>query len=452
MRIVILLIGLTCSLASIGQFQIGHTTITFNDPTRTGGFGTGGGSGRQIQTEIYYPATVAGENVAVAAGSFPVIVVGHGFAMSWDAYQNIWSHYAPLGYILAFPRTEGSLIPSPSHNDFGLDLRLVEQKLQAEGTLLSSIFYQKVTPNSAIMGHSMGGGATILAGASNSNIRTIVGLAPAETNPSAIAAAPNVTVPALIFSGAQDGVTPPADHHIPIYEGLGSLCKTFVTIVGGAHCYFANTNFNCDFGEATTSNGISISRLEQQMRTYSLLDPWFDYYLQGNCAAYNQFMNLLDDNTSTLIATSSCASTSIPVISWLNGNLNSSIEGVSYVWSLNGGVLSNATSINIPPAGNGDYTVQVTAANGCIETSLPFAVSNAGISTKGSSMLISPNPTEGKLIWNEPFSEKTKVEVVTTHGKLVMREWIINELDISSLLAGVYFIYWGDQVYKVVKK
>ncbi|MDG0973711.1 MAG: hypothetical protein P8O07_06080, partial [Crocinitomicaceae bacterium] len=43
--------------------QVGTTTITFNDPARTGGFGSGGGAGRQIQTEIYYPATTAGTDV-----------------------------------------------------------------------------------------------------------------------------------------------------------------------------------------------------------------------------------------------------------------------------------------------------------------------------------------------------------------------------------------------------
>jgi hypothetical protein len=110
---------------SYAQFQVGHMTKTFNDPSRTGGFGSGGGPGRQIQTEIYYPATTTGDNVPVATGEHPVIVFGHGFAMSWDAYSNIWQYYAAKGYILAFPRTESGLFPGPNHNDFGLDLKLV---------------------------------------------------------------------------------------------------------------------------------------------------------------------------------------------------------------------------------------------------------------------------------------------------------------------------------------
>ena len=301
LRLLTSVFALCGSLFSFSQFNIGHTTITFNDPSRTGGYGSGGGAGRQIQTEIYYPAATTGDNTAISSGNFPIIVFGHGFAMAWDAYQNIWEHYVSLGYVMAFPRTEGSLIPSPVHADFGLDLKLVEQRMQAENSLSTSIFYQHLSANSAIMGHSMGGGATILAAQNNSSIKTIVGLAPAETDPSAIAAAANVTVPAVIYSGSSDGVTPPADHHIPIYNGLSSDCKTFVSIIGGAHCYFANSNFNCDFGEATSSSGISISRSEQQTRTFASLDSWFDYILKGNNASLGAFLNALDQAPSSQI-------------------------------------------------------------------------------------------------------------------------------------------------------
>ncbi len=284
------------AFCSFSQYQIGHTTITFNDPARTGGFGSGGGSGRQIQTEIYYPATANGENTAVVSGDFPIIVFGHGFAMSWDAYSNIWEHYASKGYILAFPRTEGGLFPGPSHADFGLDMNVVETRMQAEDALATSLFYQKINGNSALMGHSMGGGATILGASVNTSIKAVVGLAPAETDPSAIAAASNVTVPAIIFSGGQDGVTPPDEHHIPIYDGLSSACKTFVNIIGGAHCYFANTNFNCDFGEGTSSTGISITREDQQNGTFIILDPWLDYQLKNDNAAWTAFQLSIDAN------------------------------------------------------------------------------------------------------------------------------------------------------------
>ena len=316
--LLILISSAFLGIISYGQYQIGHTTITFNDPNRSGGFGSGGGPGRQIQTEIYYPSTVSGDNVAAASGDFPVIVFGHGFFMTWDAYANIWQHYVPLGYILAFPRTEGSL--SPSHDDFSKDLAIVVDKMQIEGSLSSSTFYQRVNSNSAIMGHSMGGGATILAAQNNSNIKTIVGFAPAETTPSAIAAASNVTVPALIYSGSSDGVTPPANHHEPIYSGLGSSCKTFISIIGGAHCYYANSNAACDFGESTSSPNIGISRAQQQATTFASLDLWLDYILRGNSASLGAFLGQLSSaQPSELISQSSCAAADV-------SNLNSTTK------------------------------------------------------------------------------------------------------------------------------
>jgi len=279
------------SFSSMSQFSIGTQTITYNDPDRTGGFGSGGGPGRQIQCEVYYPAPSAGTNTSVANGSFPIVVFGHGFAMAWSAYQNIWEHLVPLGYVVIFPRTEGGLFPAPSHNDFGLDLALVSQRLLTDGNNASSPFYQKLNGKSGIMGHSMGGGATIIAAQNNSNIQTIIGLAPAETNPSAIAAAANVNIPSLVLSGSSDGVTPPSEHHLPIFNALNTNCKSFVTITGGAHCYFANTNFNCDFGEGTASSGITVTREQQQAYMNSVVVPWLNYFLKNENNAYPNFLN-----------------------------------------------------------------------------------------------------------------------------------------------------------------
>lgn len=285
------------------QFQIGHTTITFNDPDRTGGFGSGGGPGRQIQTEIYYPADVAGTDVAVANGEFPVIVFGHGFVMAWSAYENIWEELVPQGYIMAFPRTEGGF--SPSHANFGMDLGLVLDDMLAFNQDNGSLFFERLNGRSALMGHSMGGGSAMLAAAQNTNANTVIGLAPAETNPSAIDAAEDIAIPALVLSGENDGVTPDDEHHIPIYDALDSDCKYFVSILGGAHCYFANSNTNCDFGELTASSGISITRAEQQQTSYDAYTPWMNYYLKENATGLSNFENF-SENDSRVQVTSNC--------------------------------------------------------------------------------------------------------------------------------------------------
>ena len=138
------------TLVSTAQpYPIGHTTLTFNDPSRSGGFGSGGGPGRQIQSEVYYPGTTSGEDVPVETGSFPVVVFGHGFVMAWDAYENVWEALVPEGYIVVFPRTEGGL--SPSHLDFGMDLSVCENKMQLEGSNSGSLFFNHVENSTAII-------------------------------------------------------------------------------------------------------------------------------------------------------------------------------------------------------------------------------------------------------------------------------------------------------------
>jgi hypothetical protein len=368
----------------VAQFQIGHTTITFNDPSRTGGFGSGGGPGRQIQTEIYYPAGTAGEDVNLSSGEFPVIVFGHGFAMGWDAYNNIWEELVPLGYIIAFPRTEGGLFPGPSHVDFGLDLALVETKMENEGNLSSSLFLNHISSKSAIMGHSMGGGATFLGAENNTNITTIIGLAPAETTPSAIAAAANVSVPALVFTADEDMVTPAVDHHTPIYNGLGNSCKYLINIIGGAHCYYANANLSCDFGESTSGGNISITRTEQQDIMFRYLIPWLELYLYDDCDQSSVFNTDLTLDAEVTYQ-SSCTGFPTPTYDLnvtINGMvLTSNENSAAYQWidCDNGNtIIPSATLQTYTATQAGDYAV-ILGTGSCADTSNCFTITALGL-------------------------------------------------------------------------
>jgi dienelactone hydrolase len=368
----------------VAQFQIGHTTITFNDPSRTGGFGSGGGPGRQIQTEIYYPAGTAGEDVNLSSGKFPVIVFGHGFAMGWDAYNNIWEELVPLGYIIAFPRTEGGLFPGPSHADFGLDLALVETKMENEGNLSSSLFLNHISNKSAIMGHSMGGGATFLGAENNTNITTVIGLAPAETTPSAIAAAANVAVPALVFTADEDMVTPAVNHQIPIYNGLGNSCKYLINIIGGAHCYYANANFSCDFGESTSGGNISITRTEQQVIMFRYLIPWLELYLYDDCDKASVFNTDLSLDAEVTYQ-SSCTGFPIPTY-YLNVTTNGMVltsneNSAVYQWincDNGNSIIPSATLQTYTATQAGDYAL-ILGTGSCADTSNCYTITAVGI-------------------------------------------------------------------------
>ncbi len=278
MRCLLWLAGAIISWAQ--PYAIGHRSLTYTDPSR---------SNRPILTELYYPALSAGDNVPVANGSFPLVVFAHGFVMSWEAYQWLWDSLARVGYVVALPRTESGF--SPSHQNFALDLRFLNEKILSEGSSSSSFLYQRLSGTSAIAGHSMGGGASVLAAQNYTNVTVVFNFAAAETSPSAIHAAKHVTVPILFLAGENDGVTPPSAHQIRMYDSCLSSCKTLVTIKGGGHCYFANYNFNCSFGESTTSPQPTITREEQLARTMAVLRPYLDHHLKGDANALSLFLS-----------------------------------------------------------------------------------------------------------------------------------------------------------------
>lgn len=267
------------------SFDIGHISLVFYDDDRN----------RNIETEIYYPADNPGDNVPIALGNFPVIIFGHGFLMNWESYQNFWKELVPNGYVICFPTTEMGL--NANHENFGLDLKFLANQIQNENEDNNSFFFNSLAPKIGLMGHSMGGGASFLAAENNPAINTLINFAAAETNPSAISAAANITAPALIFSGDDDCVAPPNEHQDLMYDNLASDCKTQINIMDGGHCYFADDNFTCTLGESFCNPTLNITREEQQLITFDFLKLWLDYSLYDNQDAFIVFNDSLQTST-----------------------------------------------------------------------------------------------------------------------------------------------------------
>jgi len=279
-------------------FNVGHTSTVLYDNTRI----------RDVNTEIYYPADSNGDDVSISIGNFPVIVFGHGFLISWDAYENFWISLVSEGYILCFPTTEMGF--TPNHQIFADDLRFISSQMQIESQNSLSIFYNSVLPKTGIMGHSMGGGASFLATENNPNIITLINFAAAETSPSAISAASNITIPSLIFSGEDDCVSPPISNQNIMFDSLNSICKTQINIINGGHCYFANENTLCSFGESSCNPNLNITRNEQQSVTNDFLKIWLNFYLKSDQNSFSVFNDSLQ-SSNRITYSQFCNSTAI---------------------------------------------------------------------------------------------------------------------------------------------
>ena len=271
--------GLSALAALPARAQVGSTTLTLTDPAR---------NNRQIPLHIFYPSVSAGAEATPASGAYPVIAFGHGFVMQPTEYGTLGAGLAAAGYVVAFVGTETSF--APNHAELGLDLLFTAAQLPVLSAQPGALLSGHVLPRRAIAGHSMGGGATWLAAAAAASSGTpldcIAGLAPAETNPSAIAAAATVTVPTLVLSGDADAVTPPAEHHLPIHNGTAAECRAFVSILDGSHCGYADAGGLCDLGELFF-NGLD--RPTQTALTLDLLTAWFDFHLKDLDAAWTTF-------------------------------------------------------------------------------------------------------------------------------------------------------------------
>jgi pimeloyl-ACP methyl ester carboxylesterase len=277
------------------DYSIGHITYNFSDPARPG---------RVIGTEIYYPASVAGEEVPLAPGpKFPFVIMSHGFLMSYSAYENIWTELVASGYVVVLPTTASELLPD--HEEYAKDIAYLSIRFSKLAKIPSSIFFNRIVNRCAAMGHSMGGGATLLAMQYPNRIKTNITFAAAETSPSALAVCPSITIPSLVIAAEDDCVTPPAEQQMPMYEAIAALCKTYISINGASHCQFANYNFNCSLGELFCPTGIS--RSEQHAIINDFMVPWLDYYLKNNPAALLTFEDRLStsDDITYLRACSS---------------------------------------------------------------------------------------------------------------------------------------------------
>lgn len=275
-----------CISAIAQPYAVGHRSLSLLDAARN----------RTVTAEVYYPATSAGDNVAFASGNFPVFTLAHGFVIPGNTYQNFADELVPDGYVIVLPTTESSFLPN--HDAFGKDIAFLNTAFRSGGVP----FFSQFNGRSAIGGHSMGGGASALA-ATQTIADAYIGFAPAITNPSPVPQGGQIEIPALVFSGSADGVTPPETNHLPIYDSFASDCKTFVSITSGVHCFFIPSSL-CDIGESGVPGGMT--RELQQQITFDYLRPFLNTFLLDDSASWQQFQqSITADNRITFEQTCS---------------------------------------------------------------------------------------------------------------------------------------------------
>ena len=126
--------------------------------------------------------------------------------------------------------------------------------------------------------------------------------------------------------------------------------------------------------------------------------------------------------------------------------LTSNQLGASYRWldcDNNMAVISGEVSQSFTPSSNGSYAVEVTSGS-CVEISECINFNTLGVDQFTKDEIdIFPNPVTSKLQVNLKVIEQAQLSILNIEGKKVLELQLLkklNEIDMSNLSNGVYFI------------
>ena len=207
----------------------------------------------------------------------------------------------------------------------------------------------------------------------------------------------------------------------------------------------ALTNLDCSYNQLTALNISSCTALTTLNCSGNQLTYLYVVACTGlttlNCS-YNQLISL-DVSSNTALTTLDCSANQLTNLNVKNGN--------------------NMNMITFYALGNPNLScIEVDRA--AWSTSMWYSVIDAtayfsedcgplGITDNNESiaLMFYPNPTTGALYLSEPAN----ISLSDLSGKLLLEEKNTNQLDLSALPAGMYFLHFGENnlhTYKVIKE
>ena len=209
---------------------------------------------------IYFPAN-KGED-------FAGVAISPGFVESQENMSWWGNHLASHGFaVLTLDTNE--LRDNPSLRADALMAAIEVLRNEGErmgGTLRGKILNDRM----AIMGHSMGGGGTLIAAnAHSAELKAAIPFTPWQPDGNF----PAISIPTLVIAGENDRIAPAVDHALPHFESLSEdIPKMYFEIKGGNH-FIANT----DTGDGRLAPNIDVHDLVGGMSV-----AWLKLFVDGD--------------------------------------------------------------------------------------------------------------------------------------------------------------------------
>ena len=216
-------------------FATAERTFVFVDPSRTVTYPRGGTAPRRLVTVVRYP---------LAPGGFPLVVFGHGFAVTPAIYSRLLERWAQAGYVVAapvFPLGNADAPGGPDERDLVNqpgDMSFVISRLLAMSRRPGGVMRGRIDPGRVAVSGQSDGGDTALSVAYDDRWRdrridAVVVLSGAEI-PGVTGYTFRAAEPALLaVQGLADPINPPALTYT--FFAAARPPKYLLTLAGASH-------------------------------------------------------------------------------------------------------------------------------------------------------------------------------------------------------------------------
>lgn len=215
------------SIESPGPFAVGVADVTFEDVIFNQG---------RITARLYYPAESAGQNAAPdpSGGPFPLVGFQHGYLGSPDNYDDLCTHIASWGFVVASTGTETGFFPD--QRQYARDTRSLLYFVEAESDDAGSLFFGMTDDGPwAASGHSMGGGVLPLLIGIEPRIETIIGLQSAFVDDERVDYLRAFTGNHYQVAGSRDFIVPPSQVVRYFEEAVSARRSVYFEVQGMGH-------------------------------------------------------------------------------------------------------------------------------------------------------------------------------------------------------------------------
>jgi dienelactone hydrolase len=230
------------------RFAVGIEQLAFADPTRTVSRPGQPRGPRTLTTVIRYPAVGPASRVDArdaapdrAAGPFPLIVFGHGFAVTPATYFRLLRAWAQAGYVVAapvFPLENAHAPGGPKESDLvnqPRDMSVVISGMLATADRRDSLLHGMIAPRQIGVSGQSDGGVTALAVAYDRFYRDPrVSAAVILSGAHVLGSGPPLPGPPLLATqGTVDAVNNPANTYT--FFNAAHRPKFLLRLIGAGH-------------------------------------------------------------------------------------------------------------------------------------------------------------------------------------------------------------------------